>query len=165
MEIRSKSSTALETILRNEISVLNELYACQKRMYECVLVRDWVLLQKETAGADALTDRFVELENTRIWCARSVCPDSDGSKDFYRVTEQFAEDERKTLNQLFREVKSLLVLSKSENDVFNTYIANARSIVSGLLETVMPARRNKIYTRQGALASAPVESLVVNRSF
>jgi hypothetical protein len=62
-------------------------------------------------------------------------------------------------------MKRLLVLSKSENDVFNTYISNARTLVTGMLETVLPARRNKIYTRRGSLASAPVESLVVNRSF
>lgn len=165
MENRTNSSTALETILRNEIAILSDLYACQKRMYECVLVRDWVLLQKETDMASSLSDSFLDLEKTRLWCLSSIIPETDGCFDFYHVTAGFDAVSRETLNTLFREMKRLLVLSKSENDVFNTYISNARTLVTGMLETVLPARRNKIYTRRGSLASAPVESLVVNRSF
>lgn len=165
MKNRLQCSTQLEDILHLEISVLSDLYACQKRMYECVLVRDWFLLQNETAASEILVQQFLANENTRIELMQSAQPGIEGTKDFYQFTASFDESERSRINSLFREMKKSLMLSKTENEVFNTYITNARSIVSGMLETVLPARRNKIYTRRGSLVSANVESLVVNRSF
>lgn len=154
----------LENILRTEISVLTDLYACQKRMYECVLIRDWISLQRETANSDKLVEVFLAYEANRTSTLQAFLPGMDGSLDFYLISVQFPDPERSRINSLFRDMKRLLLLSKSENEVFNTYITNARTIVSGLLETMVPARRNKIYTRHGGLASANVENLVLNRS-
>jgi len=158
-------ASLLETILRNEISVLAALYGCQKRMYECVLVRDWIELQKETSVSETLVETWLECERNRIELLRDEVPGVEGSTDFYRITLALPEQDRARINSLFREMKKLLLLSKSENEVFNTYIVNARTIVSGMLETVLPERRNNIYSRKGGLVSSNVESLVVNRSF
>ncbi len=158
-------ASLLETILRNEISVLAALYSCQKRMYECVLVRDWIELQKETTASEILVETWLEFERNRIELLREEVSGVEGSADFYRITLGFPEPDRSRINSLFREMKKLLLLSKSENEVFNTYIVNARTIVSGMLETVLPARRNKIYSRKGGIVAANVENLVVNRSF
>lgn len=155
----------LEDILRTEITILSDLYLFQKRMYECVLVRDWVLLETETSSSEVLVNSFLEQEKIRINILSSLIPEIEGSKDFYRVTALFPEVERVKINTLFREMKRLLLLSKTENEVFNAYVSNARSVVSGMIETFLPARKNKIYTRRGSLASAKVENLVVNRSF
>lgn len=158
-------ATLLDAILRNEISVLAALYNCQKRMYECVLIRDWVALQKETHDSETLADTFLEFERNRIELLRDAVPGVEGTMDFYCITISFSEPDRSRINALFREMKKLLLLSKTENEVFNTYITNARTLVSGMLETVLPARRNKIYSRMGSIVSANVENLVVNRSF
>lgn len=158
-------SISLEVLLKKEISILTDLYACQKRMYECVLVRDWILLQNETAVSETYVQIFLHEEKERIHLIRSALPDVEGSKDFYQVTAFFDQETASRINALFRDMKRLLLLSKTENEVFNTYITNARTIVSGMLETVLPARRNKIYTRRGSLVSSNVESLMVNRSF
>ena len=165
MKNRTEYATILEDILRTEISLLSDLYGFQKRMYECVLIRDWIRLQKETASSELLVQLFLDNEQKRIELLQSLIPGVDGTKDFYQATSVFSDVDRPRINALFREMKRLLMLSKTENEIFNTYISNARTIISGMLETVLPARRNKIYTRRGGLVSAPIESLVVNRSF
>ncbi len=165
MKNPSMCASLLEKLLSSELLVLADLYACQKTMYECVLVRDWVALQSATSASHLLVNSFLEHESRRIALLQEELPGIEGTKDFYQITAFFGEKERIHINSLFREMKRLLLLSKTENDVFNTYITNARTIVSGMLETILPARRNKIYTRRGSLAAACVENLVVNRSY
>jgi hypothetical protein len=84
---------------------------------------------------------------------------------FYRVTALLGEADKTVINSRYREMKRLLLLSKSENDVFTTYITNAKTLLAGMLDTVISGRKSKIYTRNGALASTNVESVVLNRSF
>jgi hypothetical protein len=165
MKTRLHSFNHLEIILDNEIGVLVALYSCQKLMYESVLVRDWISLQKQTAQTDQYVQTFLNYETERIKILKEQMPEIEGSTDFYQFTSQIPEPERTRINCRFREMKKLLLLSKTENDVFNTYITNARTIVAGMLETVLPARKNKIYSRKGNLVAANVENLVVNRSF
>lgn len=165
MDNKISAAPQLEEILRNEISVLQALYACQKRMYECVLVRDWVLLQKETSESETYATILTRLEEERVACAKALSPDAEGSRDFYAITAGLSGEARARTNDLFREMKRLLLLSKTENDVFDTYISNARAVITGMLETVLPGRKTKIYTRKGNLVSTNVESLVLNRSF
>ncbi len=155
----------LETVLEKQITLLTDLYACQKRMYESVLVRDWGQLQKELSESSAMAQTFKNLDDERIAILRILGPDMDVENGFYRVTALFDEQDRMTINSRYREMKRLLLLSKTENDVFTTYITNAKSILSGMLDTVISGRKNKIYTRNGALASTNVESVVLNRSF
>jgi hypothetical protein len=155
----------LEELLGKEISVLNNLYACQKRMYETVLTRDWIALQKELMVSGKISETFQNLETRRVSMLRASFPECEGSTDFYHITASFPETVRCRVNSLFRELRKTLLLSRAENDIFNTYIANARTVVSGMIDSVVPERRARIYTRQGSLASAKVESLLVNRSF
>jgi len=165
MEYTDSYAEQLEEILLHETGVLSSLHVCQKRMYESVLIRDWVVFQKETEVSGTITDSFLKLEEKRIEVARGILPDAEGSTDFYRITAEIEEPLRSRINSLFRDVKRLLLLSKTENDVLNTYVSNARTLVSGLIETALPARRNRIYTKHGSLASKNVESMVLNRSF
>jgi hypothetical protein len=165
MERQDFEPSRLEELLDKEICVLNNLYACQKRMYETVLVRDWIALQKELMISGKISETFQNLETQRVSLLRASFPDCEGSSDFYHITARFPESVRTRINAQFRELRKALLLSRAENDIFNTYIVNARTVVSGMIDSVVPERRNKIYTRQGSLASAKVESLLVNRSF
>ena len=165
MEYTDSYAEQLEEILLHETGVLSSLHVCQKRMYESVLIRDWVAFQKETEVSATITDSFLELDKKRVDIARRILSNAEGSMDFYRITAEIQEPLRSRINGLFRNVKRLLLLSKTENDVLNTYVSNARTLVSGLIETALPARRNRIYTKHGSLASKNVESMVLNRSF
>ncbi len=155
----------LEKILDAGIESLTELHACQRRMHECVLRRDWVALQKEMAVRDSVEAAIVSIEEERRSVLSALAPDPSEAPDFYRATARLEPRARSALNGKFRELKRLVILSKTENEIFETYLAHAQSLLKGLIEAVMPSRRNRIYTRSGALNSGPVESLVLNKSF
>jgi len=155
----------LLSVLEKQIALLTDLYACQKRMYESVLVRDWEQLQKELALSSGMAESFKDLDDNRIAILREIAPHIEVENAFYRVTALMNETDKMLINSRYREMKRLLLLSKTENDVFTTYITNAKTLLGGMLDSVISGRKSKIYTRNGALASTNVESVVLNRSF
>ena len=155
----------LESVLEKQITLLTDLYACQKRMYESVLVRDWEQLQKELALSADMAETFKHLDDSRLAVLRDIAPHIEVENGFYRVTALQGEADKTVIKSLYLEINRLLLLSKSENDVFTTYITNAKTLLAGMLDTVISGRKSKIYTRNGALASTNVESVVLNRSF
>ena len=165
MSMSKNLVSKLETVLEKQIALLTDLYACQKRLYESVLVRDWEQLQKELALSSGMAEAFKELDDTRLAVLGEIAPDIGAENGFYRITALLDESDKTVVNSRYREMKRLLLLSKTENDVFTTYIINAKTLLAGMLDTVISGRKSKIYTRNGALASTNVESVVLNRSF
>jgi hypothetical protein len=133
-------------------------------MYEYVLVRDWVSLEREMAEAHSHSNLFSALTKGFLAPGRDR-PRYRRIGDFYRITASFPDAERVEANALYRDLKRLLLLSKTENEVFNTYVTNARTYLHQMLDAVVPAKKGKIYSRKGALIPGAVDSLVVNRSF
>jgi len=168
MDPRTEFVMKLENNLRTGIEVLAELISCQKRMYQAVVARDWVAVQEESDLLRTFTENFQDYESRRKVLLSSYAASHPGltaNAVFYTVSCTFSGEDRDRLNALYRENRRLLVVSKSENDALNRYVVNAKHIVSGILETIVPARKNKIYTRKGAIAQTASECLVVNRSF
>lgn len=159
----------LKENLHTSISILDALYSCQKKMYASVVERNWDTVQIETDNMNQYTHEFSENEKIRETFISSYLKSETkfyiGKSSFYTLTNTFSKQAREELNTLYREIKRLLILSKSENDILNAYIISAKTIVSGVLEEIVPARKNKIYTKNGALAEVPSESLVLNHSF
>lgn len=165
IEEQSEYALRIGELLESEISAMSELYSCQIRMYESVLKRDWVSLQGETALKDSLAVTLERIESDRKIIMAQASKSPGSAPDFYRVTSSFPEDTRKRLNERYREFKRMVLLAKTENDIFDAYLEHAKALLTGLIETFVPARRNKIYSRNGSLMAGPVESLVLNRSF
>lgn len=155
----------LENLLDAGIKTMSEMHACQRRMHEWVLLRDWVALQKESAVRDSLERKMTAIETERQTVMAAIAPEAAAVTDFYRVTSLLESGTRGVLNAKFRELKRLVMLSKTENEIFETYLNHAQSLLKGLIDAVMPSRRNRIYTKNGGFDSGPVESLVLNRSF
>ena len=155
----------LEELLIKEITVITNLIACQKRMYQAVVKRDWILFQKELMFSGKMTETFMDLEEMRLSVLSETKIDRDLISDFYSSTACLPEERRVRANELYRELKKILLLSQSENRVLQAYVSNARTVVSGIVDTLLPVRKNKIYSNKGSLISTNVESLVLNRSF
>jgi len=158
-------ASGLCEILRNQISALSNLYASQKQMFTAVLDRDWVNMEAVTRETDKLLCIFLDLEQARATWIRNFFPDVDATRDFYTISSSFAEKERKLANSLFREMKQLFLLCRTENDVFTVHVQNARSIVQSVVENCLPDSTGKIYGRNGSPVHIRLDSLVLNRSF
>lgn len=165
MEERRDYALRIESSLDEEISALTRLHDCQKRMYDTVVRRDWVSLQREMEAREGYAEAIEACELARRSDMKELFTDHKESDDFYRLTAGLGNEIRTRLNGKYRELKRLVLLSKSENDMFESYLSHSRSLLSNLIETFVPARRSRIYAKNGSLRSGPVESLVINRSF
>ena len=67
----------------------------------------------------------------------------------------------KSENQL-KEVKRKLIFSKIENDSLNTYIAITKNFLQGIFDTVVPQRRNTLYSRNGNIVRSQPDSMLLN---
>lgn len=156
---------SLDEVLRKQIQIVSSLYTCQKRMYAGVVEKDWAILLKETAFLEECADVFAMLETRRMQLLTSASEIFRVPCNFYMVTALFDEEKRQHLNSLLRELKRILVLSKTENEIFTGYVGGAKEMLSSLLENIVPSRRNRIYTRHGNLSAGAGEGFVVNKAF
>ena len=81
--------------------------------------------------------------------------------DHRRSGKENVEKILKSENQL-KEVKRKLIFSKIENDSLNTYIAITKNFLQGIFETVVPQRRNTLYSRTGNIVRPVPESMLIN---
>lgn len=156
---------SLDEILHKQTDIVSSLYACQKRMYAGVAEKDWSLLLKETAFLEECADVFALLESRRMQLLTAASQAYGVPCGFYAVTALFPKEKRDGLNSRLRELKRLLVLSKTENEIFAQYIGGAKEMLSAVLEQVVPARRSKTYTRAGGFTSGSDEGFVLDRAF
>ncbi|MBN2810900.1 MAG: hypothetical protein JXP39_03305 [Spirochaetales bacterium] len=154
----------LEELLVKEIQTITNLLACQKRMYASVRNRDWIAFQKELMLSSRIGDAFLDLEQMKSREMTGESADIDVNTEFYRLTSSLPPQKREKVNSLFRELRKLLLLSRAENEVLRVYVTNARAVVSGIVDTLVPVRNSKVYTKRGSIASPNLDSLVLNQS-
>lgn len=157
--------SSLEEVLRGQIRTAEILRDSQKRLLDSVKAKDWVVLIKETAVIEELSAEFAALENHRAKLLSLAGGKSGVDGGFYRATSAFPQEKRQLLNNLFRELKRLLVLSKTENSIFARFIESEKASLSAILEHIVPAKRNRIYTKSGSLSSGAGEGFVLDGVF
>jgi len=157
--------TAIERVLEQETALLLSLYAGQKRLSESVVARDWRALESEIHLCSSLADKFNEIEQERLDLVTNALGQKEALNGFYRLTSFFPDADRTRINALYREVKRLLLLCRTESEVFTSYVSNAKSLLSGMFDTVLSGGAGKVYTKSGNLASRTLDSVVLNRSF
>ena len=97
------------------------------------------------------TDVFVELEKDREALASAV--DAEKIAGFESVAK--AESA----------VRGKLLKSKVENNALGNYVKIVKDFVQGVIDNVVPQRRNTLYSRKGNIIKPQPESMVLNRLF
>ena len=166
MELRvAEMQNSLAEVLRNQIQALSSLRACQERMFTSVRERDWSVFLRESARMEECAGIFGTLEKRFGELLAAFSGGKPAAGDFYRITAQFLAEQRRQLNGMHRERKRLLVLSKAENAVFGEYVNGAAKMLSSLLNSVVPSKRNRMYTKSGSLSAGANEGFVLDRAF
>ena len=145
-------ATELKNHLTKEENLLDSIIASQKQVRLFVTKRDWLSLENEMKILEEKANNFMTLEDERnqfVENAKMI------------LGEENVEKILKSENQL-KEVKRKLIFSKIENDSLNTYIAITKNFLQGIFETVVPQRRNTLYSRTGNIVRPVPESLLIN---
>ena len=58
-----------------------------------------------------------------------------------------------------------LLKSKVENNALGNYVKIVKDFVQGVIDNVVPQRRNTLYSRKGNIIKPQPESMVLNRLF
>ena len=137
--------TELSVLLKNESALLDKIICEQKTLHECVLKRQWLLLEESLSKLNEMSETFAQLDKKREELSAGF-----NKGDF-------------ELSSLKAEVKSKLLKSKLENRVLSEYIVTTRQFLQGVFDDVLPERRNVTYTRYGKLIKPELHNVVVDQ--
>ncbi len=137
----------LNDLLTKESVLLDAVFSVQKEIRKDVTERNWATLNNHIDLLNTLSSDFQLFDEKR---EKLVALGKKQDKTDYLSG-----------NPLYHEVHQKLVKCRVENDALNTYIGVTRNFLQGVYDTVLPQRRNTLYTPTGLVRSQP-ESLFLN---
>lgn len=145
-------ATDFKTYLIKEDSLLDSIIASQKKVRVLVTKRDWSALETEMNILEKKAEEFMILDEEKNQLI-NIATKKIGVAEVNKITKA---------DTLVKEVKRKLIFSKIENDSLNTYIAITKNFLQGIFDTVVPSRRNTLYSRKGNLVKTVPDSMVLN---
>ena len=146
METMIAEKQQLIELLGQESALLDEILAQQNVVHTCVTKRRWLELDATLEKLQSMSDSFVDMEVERMEKSKKVNLSSD--PDFQPYV---------------REVRGKLNKSKIENKVLNEYITTTKKFLQGIFDSVLPQRRNVLYSRTGKIVEHAAQSVVLNQ--
>ena len=136
----------LVSVMQEESALLDKILEQQTLLHNCVKEKDWERLNSNIENLQNLSDLFVELEEKRTALSAHV---------------DMAGDE--TISPVLSEVRGKLQKSKVENKVLNEYISTTRKFLQGVFDSVVPQRRNVLYSIKGQIVKPELSSVVLDQ--
>lgn len=137
---------SLVSVMQEESALLDKILEQQTLLHNCVKEKDWDELNKNIENLQNLSDQFVELEEKRTALSGNV--DMAGDVE---------------ISPVLSEVRGKLQKSKVENKVLNEYISTTRKFLQGVFDSVVPQRRNVLYSNKGQIVKPELSSVVLNQ--
>ncbi|MBB5225387.1 hypothetical protein DYE50_04025 [Treponema ruminis] len=136
----------LVSVMQEESALLDKILEQQTLLHNCVRDKDWDALNRNVDNLQTLSDQFVELEEKRTALSANIDMASDVE-----------------ISPVLSEVRGKLQKSKVENKVLNEYIATTRKFLQGVFDSVVPQRRNVLYSSKGQIVKPELSSVVLNQ--
>ena len=136
----------LVSVMQEESVLLDKILEQQTLLHNCVTEKDWEKLNKNIENLQDMSDQFVELEEKRMSLSEHIDMASD--------TE---------ISPVLSEVRGKLQKSKVENRVLSEYISTTRKFLQGVFDSVVPQRRNVLYSNKGEIVKPELNSIVLDR--
>ena len=147
-------------ILLNQNAVLAEIITQQRILRTAVTAKDWKQVERAGFEVNALAERFSYLENERMQVFKQLC--SEKPDDMFEVARDLPPAFRRPVIEAFHQVRQKLAVSKIENEALNEYIRITRNFLQEVFDSVLPQRRNTLYSSAGTVVKLQPESVVLN---
>ncbi len=147
-------------ILLNQNAVLTEIITQQRILRTAVTAKDWKQVERAGFEVNALAERFSYLENERMQVFKQLC--SEKPDDIFEVARDLPPAFRRPVIEAFHQVRQKLAVSKIENEALNEYIRITRNFLQEVFDSVLPQRRNTLYSSAGTVVKVQPESVVLN---
>lgn len=153
----------MESVLKVQITLMEQIHQLQRTVYKSVINRDWEETEKGMQNLDDLSKKFSIADQKLV---RLLPYSSDNANE--NLSDYIASlptSDRQKITVLYNTLKEKTFLSKIENDILNTYLEHARSLVSGIFDAVSEERYGQTYTNTGARADNDLSNVLVDRVF
>lgn len=137
---------ALVQVMEEENKLLDGILDLQVLLHQLVRDKNWENLQKNLDNLQVLSDQFVELEEKRESLSSKI---------------NISQDQ--DISPVLTQVRGKLQKSKIENHALNEYITTTRKFLQGVFDSVVPQRRNIVYSDKGKIVRPELKSLVINQ--
>lgn len=160
MDTSLANAKRLYDVLLAQTELINQIYQMQKSVRSCVTNRDWDSLQSTLYYINELSEGFTELEERRV----SYFKDFGAAigSDITNVVKNIPPQFKNPIQSVFNDMKKKLLASKIENDAINEYVKLSQEFLQGIFDSVLPQRRNTLYSRTGSLIKNQPDSIVLN---
>lgn len=146
----------LKEALKLQIDIISTIYQTQKAMYASVTSKDWSGTRDALEDIRSLTERFLEA---------GAKVSSIVGEDFIQYIENFPQEEKEQLTALLKELKTQILYSKTENDVFTVYVSHAKFLMQGMVNILSSGSTATCYTNTGSRSQPNLGSLMFNSIF
>jgi hypothetical protein len=160
-----------KAVLEQERELVAKIAGMQNLIRKAVVNRQWMDFESYMESLEQVGAQFEALDRERIrifaFFNGSNTPGIAGEDTvgFYTLVSRFPQDERKTITDIYRNLKNETIKIKLENDALMNYLSEASLVVTGFLEAAFPDRKGRMYSRNGARVQADMRSMVLNRHF
>lgn len=163
-----QNSQIIEKLEKNlfvQTSLIDSIYELQRSVYDLVLKRDWENAKKMMGEIDEFSEKFILAEKKLIAIMGESTFETQKNNNLENLIDSFLEPNRSKLKNIYKTLKEKVLLSKIENDVFNSYLEHAQILLKGVFELVSEDRSGQTYTRTGEKADSDLSNVLVDRVF
>ncbi len=133
-------------VMEKENKLLDKILELQTVLHQLVRDKKWETLNKDLDNLQIMSDQFVELEEER---------------ESLSVKINISQD--REISPVLTQVRGKLQKSKIENHALNEYITTTRKFLQGVFDSVVPQRRNIVYSNKGEIVRPELKSLVIDQ--
>lgn len=160
-----ENSEQLIHILEKEIELVNNFTQIEKSIMDSVIANNWDTLEASITQSEDISYLIASLDKQRETCIR-ILRDQTGEDDnthFYHLTGNLKEEEKNSLNDLYRVLKLSVLNLQNINWRIDAYVSTVSGIMKQTLNEIYPNRRGSLYSKAGIIKEADNNPMVLNR--
>jgi len=156
----------LRNSMEEEILLLNEFCREEEKIKDYIVKKNWEGLNRTIRNANPLIEQINTIEKKRNTAFVELRNHFgfNGEAGFYHVIVNFAEGERDIFADLYRNLKLSAIRIQSVTGGIDSYVSNVSGSMNSILDELFPARRGKIYSKQGNPTELEINPMVLNHN-
>jgi hypothetical protein len=153
------------SVLKQEVSLLDEIISTQCEIRASVSIREWEDFDELMRTLNSYNCAFETLEQERTQVFSMILNSSENEeKSLYAEAARMPDEQRYILTDLYREFKMRILRVRYENGALLKTLNESRAFAENFLADVFPGRRGKLYTSKGTIVASDVRSMLLNKS-
>ncbi len=162
LEIEEK----LKDTMTQEISLFSRYKEEFNNIKKFIIEKEWISLQRTVEDMKSISLKIEQYDTTRDILYKELCilTGSNDKDSFYSVISKVHKEGGEEIRDIYRIVKNEAKSIKVLNEGLNRFIQTKKSLVTEIIEELVPDRKGTIYNRKGfSSGDGNSSSLILNK--